>query len=253
MFMENTIEGRNPVLEALRSGRTIGKIILLKNIDRHGVIAEILHLAESRGIQVEYLDRAGIDRLAETAANQGVIALAAPKGYVELEELLRIPAARSENAIFVILDGLEDPHNLGAILRTADASGVHGVIIREKREVGLTAAVEKAAAGALEYIPVAKVTNLSRTIEFLKRNNIWIIGIDQGGDTNYTRIDYKPATAIVIGGEGKGLSDLVKKSCDFLGFIPMRGKISSLNASVAAGVVLFEVLRQRVGHRERKG
>ena len=162
-----------------------------------------------------------------------------------LDELLLIPAARDEAPFFIILDGLEDPHNLGAILRTADASGVHGVIIREKREVGLTAAVEKASAGALEYVPVARVTNISQTIEQLKKNNIWVIGIDQDGDTNYTSIDYKPATAIVIGGEGKGLSDLVKKNCDFLGFIPMRGKLSSLNASVAAGVVMFEVVRQR--------
>jgi 23S rRNA (guanosine2251-2'-O)-methyltransferase len=243
--MVNTIEGRNPVLEALRSGRPIEKIMLVKNIERHSVIAEILHLAEINGIPVEYVDRPAIDRLAVTPAHQGVMALAAPKDYVDLEELLKIPAAKGEAPLFVILDGLEDPHNLGAILRTADASGVHGVIIREKRAVGLTAAVEKAAAGALEYMPVARVTNISQTIEYLKKNNIWVIGIDQAGDTNYTRIDYKPATAIVVGGEGKGLSDLVKKNCDFMGFIPMRGKISSLNASVAAGVVMFEVVRQR--------
>jgi 23S rRNA (guanosine2251-2'-O)-methyltransferase len=245
--MENTIEGRNPVLEALRSGRPIEKIMMLKNIDRHSGIAEILYLAQSRGIPVENVDRPAIDSLAVTSANQGVIAIAAPKDYVGLEELLEIPAAKGEVPLFIILDGLEDPHNLGAILRTADASGAHGVIIREKRAVGLTAAVDKAAAGALEYVAVARVTNITQTIEYMKKKNIWVIGIDQDGDTNYTRIDYKPATAIVIGGEGKGMSDLVKKNCDFLGFIPMKGKISSLNASVAAGVVLFEVVRQRGG------
>jgi 23S rRNA (guanosine2251-2'-O)-methyltransferase len=248
--MENTIEGRNPVLEALRSGRPIGKIMLLKNIERHSVVAEIIHLAQSRGIPVESVERPAIDRLSSTPVNQGVIALSAPKDYIDLETLLGIPEARGETPLFIILDGLEDPHNLGAILRTADASGVHGLLIREKREVGLTAVVEKAAAGALEYVPVARVTNLSQTIEQLKKRGIWVIGIDQDGDTNYTRIDYKPATAIVIGGEGKGLSDLVKKKCDFMGFIPMRGKISSLNASVAAGVVMFEVVRQRVSSVE---
>jgi 23S rRNA (guanosine2251-2'-O)-methyltransferase len=250
--MENTIEGRNPVVEALRAGRPISKIMLLKNSDRHSVIAEILHLAQTRGIPVDYVERPVIERLAATPANQGVVALAAPKDYMDLDELLQIPAARGEAPLFVILDGLEDPHNLGAILRSADASGVHGVIIREKREVGLTAFVEKSAAGALEYVPVARVTNISQTIDKLKKQDIWVIGIDQAGDTNYTRIDYKPATAIVIGGEGKGLSDLVKKNCDFLGFIPMRGKISSLNASVAAGVIMFEVVRQRGGKGEGK-
>jgi 23S rRNA (guanosine2251-2'-O)-methyltransferase len=243
--MENTIEGRNPVLEALRSGRPIEKIVMLKSIERHSVIAEILHLAQSRGIPVENVEKPVIGRLAVTQSNQGVIALASPKDYVTLEELLLIPAAKNEAAFFIILDGLEDPHNLGAILRTADASGVHGLIIREKREVGLTAAVEKASAGALEYVPVARVTNLSQTIEQLKKQNIWVVGVDQAGDTNYTSIDYKPPTAIVIGGEGKGLSELVKKNCDFLGFIPMQGKVSSLNASVAAAVVMFEAVRQR--------
>jgi 23S rRNA (guanosine2251-2'-O)-methyltransferase len=241
----NTIEGRNPVLEALRSGRPIEKIVMLKSIERHSVIAEILHLAQSRGIPVENVERPIMSRIAVTTVNQGVIAVASPKDYVTIEDLMQIPTARYETAFFIILDGLEDPHNLGAILRTADASGVHGLIIREKREVGLTAVVEKASAGALEYVPVARVTNLSQTIEQLKTQNIWVVGIDQAGDANYTSIDYRPPTAIVIGGEGKGLSDLVKKKCDFLGYIPMQGKLSSLNASVAAAVVMFEVVRQR--------
>jgi 23S rRNA (guanosine2251-2'-O)-methyltransferase len=243
--MENTIEGRNPVLEALRSGRPIEKIVMLKGIERHGVIAEILHLAQSRGIPTENLERPAMNRMSVISVNQGVIAVTSPKEYVALEDLMQIPAAKNEAAFFIILDGLEDPHNLGAILRTADATGVHGLIIREKREVGLTAAVEKASAGALEYMPVARVTNLTQTIEKLKKRNIWVVGIDQAGDSSYTSIDYKPPTAFVIGGEGKGLSDLIKKNCDFLGFIPMRGQLSSLNASVAAAVIMFEVVRQR--------
>jgi 23S rRNA (guanosine2251-2'-O)-methyltransferase len=244
--MSSIIEGRNPVLEALRSDRPVSKILLARNIERHSVIAEIIHLSKARGIPVEYVERQAIDRQSQTGANQGVLALAAAKEYTDLDELLAIPAAKKEIPFFVVLDGIEDPHNLGAILRTADAAGVHGVIIRERRAVGLTPVVEKASAGALEYVPVAQVTNISQTIETLKKNNIWVVGIDQSGDTGYTKVDYRPATAIVIGGEGQGLADLLKKRCDFLVRIPMKGKISSLNASVAAGVVMYEVVRQRI-------
>jgi len=243
--MSDIIEGRNPVVEALRSGRPISKILLAKNIQRHSIIAEIIHLAQINAIPVEYVERTFIERQSETGSNQGIIALTAAREYAELDELLAIPESRKETPFFIILDGVEDPHNLGAILRTAEASGVHGVIIREKRAVGLTPAVEKASAGAVEYVSVARVTNVSQTIETLKRENIWVVGIDQAGTTNYTQIDYKPATAIVVGGEGKGLSDLVKTHCDFLASIPMKGKISSLNASVAAAVVMYEVVRQR--------
>lgn len=243
--MSSILEGRNPVLEALRSGRPIGKIFLARNVERHSVIAEIIHLAQTRGIPVEYVERPAIDRQSETGANQGIIAYTISKEYVDLDELLSISAARNESPLYIILDGVEDPHNLGAILRTAEASGIHGVIVREKRAVGLTPTVEKASAGATEYIPISRVTNISQTIEYLKQKNIWVVGIDQTGQTNYTRIDYKTPTAIVVGGEGKGLSDLVKKRCDFLASIPMKGKITSLNASVAAGVVMYEALKQR--------
>ena len=243
--MDNTIEGRNPVLEALKSGRLINKILLSKNIERHGVIAEILHLAQQNGVALEYVERQAIGRLAQSSANQGVIAFTAAKEYTNLDELLAIPSQKGQAAFFIVLDGLEDPHNLGAIIRTADASGAHGVIIRERRAVGLTSVVEKASAGALEYMPVARVTNISQSIETLKQNNVWVIGIDQAGKTNYTEIDYKPATAIVIGAEGQGLSDLVRKNCDFLASIPMRGRIASLNASVAAAIVMYEILKQR--------
>jgi 23S rRNA (guanosine2251-2'-O)-methyltransferase len=243
--MDNLIEGRNPVLEALRSDRPITKILLAKNIERHSSIGEIIHLAGIRRIPIEYVDRQAIDRLSETRANQGVLALTAAKEYTGLDEMLEIPVKKNEPALFIILDGVEDPQNLGTIVRTAEATGAHGVIVRERRAVGLTAAVEKASAGALEYVPVARVTNISQTIETLKKNNIWIIGIDQSGKDNYTRIDYKLPTAIVIGGEGKGISELVIKHCDFLASIPMVGKITSLNASAAAAVVLYEVLNQR--------
>jgi 23S rRNA (guanosine2251-2'-O)-methyltransferase len=243
--MAETIEGRNPVLEALKAGRPVGKILLAKNIERHGAVAEIIHLAQSKGIPIDYIERTAIDRLGQTAANQGIIAFTTAKEYADLDELLEISQSKKSAALFVVLDGIEDPHNLGAILRTADASGADGVIIREKRAVGLTSIVEKASAGAIEYVPVARVANISQTLETLKKNNVWIVGIDQSAKTNYTEIDYRPGTAIVIGGEGRGVSDLVKKNCDFLASIPMKGKISSLNASVAAAVVLYEVVRQR--------
>ena len=248
--MEGNIEGRNPVLEALRSGRPVSKILLAKNAVRHGAIAEIIHLAQSAGVPVEYVERQAIDRRSRTGASQGVIAVAAVREYTDLDELLTIPAARGEPAFFLVLDGVEDPHNLGAILRTADAAGVHGVITRERRAVGLTPAVEKASAGALEYIPVTRVANIAQTIDALKKGNIWVVGIDRSGKTPYTEIDYKPPTAVVIGGEGKGLSELVRRRCDFLANIPMKGRITSLNASVAAGIVMYEVMGQRLDKRE---
>lgn len=244
--MADTIEGRNPVLEALKAGRPVGKILLAKNIERHGAVADIIHLAQAGGIPVDYVERQAIDRLSQTPANQGIIAYTAAKEYAGLDELLAASRAKNRPALYIVLDGIEDPHNLGAIIRTADASGADGVIIRERRAVGLTSIVEKASAGAVEYVPVARVVNISQTLETLKRNNVWVVGIDQSASANYTKIDFNPPTAIIIGGEGKGLSDLVKKHCDFLASIPMKGKISSLNASVAAAVVLYEVVRQRI-------
>jgi 23S rRNA (guanosine2251-2'-O)-methyltransferase len=243
--MTEIIEGRNPVLEALRSGRTINRILLAKGSERHGVIADILFLARDAGVRVDYVERQVIDRQSLTGANQGIIAFVAAREYTDLDDLLLIPGQKGEPAFFVILDGIEDPHNLGAVIRTADATGSHGIIIREKRAVGLTSVVEKSSAGALEYVPVAKVANISQTIETLKKNGVWIVGIDQSGSTMYTQVDFKPPTGIVIGSEGRGISDLVKKHCDFLARIPMKGKVNSLNASVAAAVVLYEVLRQR--------
>ena len=241
------IEGRNPVLEALRAGRPISKILLEKSVKSQGPIIQILEIARTRNIQVEFVDKQLIDKQYAGGVNQGVIAFASAKEYVDLDDLLYISKKKGEPALYLILDGIEDPHNLGAIIRTADATGIHGIIIRERRAVGITPAVAKASAGAVEYVPVARVTNISQTIISLQKNNVWVIGIDMKGNTDYTKVDYKTPTAIVIGGEGRGLSELVSKRCDTLASIPMKGQISSLNASVAAAVVMYEALKQRRG------
>ena len=243
--MSDTIEGRNPVLEALRAGRSISRILIARNIEKAGIINEILNLAKEKNIPAEYLEKDELSRMSRTGSHQGIVALVPPRRYFDLDEILSIPLKKQESPFYIVLDGIEDPHNLGAIIRTAEATGVHGVIIRERRAVGLTAGVEKASAGALEYVAVAKVNNIARAVETLKKHNIWIIGVDQGGDIDYTGIDLKPPSAIVIGGEGGGISALVKRHCDFLVKIPMTGKITSLNASVAAALVMYEVFRQR--------
>lgn len=243
--MADIIEGRNPVIEALKSGRPINKILLARNIGRHSAVAQILQLSQARGIPVEYVARHVIDELSTTSAHQGVVAYAAVKEYVPLEDLLIISRERKEPPLYCILDGIEDPQNLGSIIRTAEASGTDGVIIRSRRAVGLTAAVAKASAGAVEYVPVARVSNISQTIVTIKKSNIWVVGIDTSGAIDYTHVDFRLPTAIVIGSEGKGLSDLVQKRCDYLVSIPMRGKITSLNASIAAALVMYEALKQR--------
>ncbi len=239
------IEGRNPVIEALKAGRPINKILLDRNIKSHSTVAEILHLSKARGIPVEYVEKHIMDSQSSTGANQGIIAYTAAKEYVNLEDLLTISKERNEPPLYCILDGIEDPQNLGAILRTSEATGVHGVIVRARRVVGLTPAVAKASAGAVEYLPVARVVNISQTIETLKKNNVWVIGVDMTGDSDYSQIDFKLPTAIVVGSEGKGLSALVRRRCDSVVFIPMKGKITSLNASVAAALVMYEAFRQR--------
>jgi len=243
--MADIIEGRNPVIETLKSGRPINRIVLARDIGRHGAIAEILHLSQARGIPVQYVTRRVIDESSTTSAHQGVIAYVAVKEYVALENLLIISKERKEPPLYCILDGIEDPQNLGAILRTAEASGIHGVIIRSRRAVGLTAAVAKASAGAVEYVPVARVSNISQAVETLKRSGVWVVGIDPTGKIDYSQVDFRLATAIVIGGEGRGLSELVKKRCDSVASIPMRGKITSLNASIAAALVMYEAFKQR--------
>ena len=246
--MQNQIEGKNPVLEALKAGRPINKILIAKDIERHSAIAEILHLSKEKRIPIEWLPADVIKSKSLLKAHQGIIAYASAKEYVDLNHLFEITKSKNEPAFYVILDGIEDPHNLGAIIRTAESAGVHGIIIPERRAVGLTEIVAKVSAGAIEYMPVARVINLNNTIKTLKENNVWVIGIDNSGKRSFTDIDFKQATALVIGSEGQGVSRLVKENCDEIISIPMKGKISSLNASVAAAVVMYEIVRQRAGY-----
>jgi len=243
--MTSIVEGKNPVIELLKSGHPINKILLADSIKPGDAVAEILRLAKAKDIPVERVPRHIIDKQSTTDVNQGVMAYTAAKEYVSLDDLLAISAAKNEPPLYVILDGIEDPQNLGSILRTAYASGIHGVVIRERRAAGLTATVAKASAGAMWYMPVASVSSIAGAIETLKRNNAWVIGIDRSGEGEYTQMDFKSPVAVVIGSEGKGLSELVKKRCDLLAHIPMRGKITSLNASVAAALVMYEAFKQR--------
>jgi 23S rRNA (guanosine2251-2'-O)-methyltransferase len=243
--MVSIIEGKNPVIELLKSGHPINKILLADNIKPGDAVTEILRLAQAKGIPVERVPRHIIDKQSTTGANQGVIAYAAVKESVSLDDLLTVSAEKNEPPLYVILDGIEDPQNLGSILRTAYASGIHGMIIRERRAAGLTATVAKASAGAMWYMPVASVSSIAGAIEILKKNNLWVIGIDRSGKVDYSQMDFKSPVAIVIGSEGKGLSELVRKRCDFLAHIPMQGDITSLNASVAAALVMYEAFKQR--------
>ncbi|HEY3197264.1 MAG TPA: 23S rRNA (guanosine(2251)-2'-O)-methyltransferase RlmB [Nitrospirales bacterium] len=244
MSPNERLYGIHPLLEALRSAdRHIDGIYLLHG--RQGRdIDEILALAKTKGIAVDFRSREALDRLTGSAHHQGAVGMVTSKSYASLEDLLAGVAGK-EHPLLLILDGIEDPHNLGAILRTAEAAGVDGVIIPERRAVGLTATVAKASAGAIEYLPVARVVNLSHTIERLKNEKFWIYALDVKGEKNFLSVDYRGAVALVIGGEGRGIRPLVAQHCDGRINIPMKGKVSSLNASVAAGVLLYEVLRQR--------
>ena len=243
--MSDTIEGRNPVLEAIKAGRPINRVMISRTAQRHSTIADIIQRARGEGIPVEFVDEQVIRTHSVTPAHQGVIAYTAAKDYVALEDLIEKTLAKREPALYCVIDGIEDPQNLGAILRTADASGFHGIIIRTRRAVGLTPVVAKVSAGAIEYVPVARVANITQALEALKKAGVWVVGIDMGGKQDYTKVDYRGHIALVVGGEGKGVSDLVKKRCDILARIPMSGKIGSLNASVAAALVMYEAYRQR--------
>ncbi|AEV70414.1 23S rRNA (guanosine(2251)-2'-O)-methyltransferase RlmB [Acetivibrio clariflavus] len=238
------LEGRNSVLEAIRADRTINKILISKG-DKEGSIKQIIALAREKGIVVQETDRISLDKISATHAHQGVIAFVAAKEYVEVEDILEIAKSKGEDPFVILLDGITDPQNLGSILRTADAVGAHGVVIPKRRAIGLTAAVSKASAGAIEYVPVARVTNLSQTIEYLKEQNLWIVGTDLSGEKSFFEADLKGPVALVIGSEGEGMSRLVSEKCDFIVNIPMKGKISSLNAAVAGAIVMYEVLKQR--------
>jgi 23S rRNA (guanosine2251-2'-O)-methyltransferase len=243
--MTSIIEGKNPVIELLKSGHPVTKVLLADNLKPDEAVSQILNLTKTRNIPVARAPRQEIDRQSTTGTHQGVIAYAAAKKYYSLNELLAISTKENEPPLYIILDGIEDPQNLGSILRTAYASGIHGVVIRERRAAGLTASVAKASAGAMWYMPVASVSSIAYAVETLKKNNVWVIGIDRSGQAEYTKMDFRSPTAIVIGSEGQGLSELVKKRCDFLANIPMRGEITSLNASVAAALVMYEAFRQR--------
>ncbi len=237
------IYGINSVSEALKArGRAFAWVGVAK--ERHDIrLQRLVDDCRRQGIAVRFVGRAELDRMAGHNAHQGVVAVTSAKQYNDLDDL--ITAKRGEHSLIVVLDGVEDPHNLGAILRTADAAGADGVVIPERRAAGVTGTVTKASAGASEHLPIAKVTNIARTLEDLKAKNLWTVGLDERGSQAYDSVDYNMDCAVVLGAEGKGLHDLVAKKCDFLVSIPMLGKVPSLNVSVAAGVVLYEVVRQR--------
>ena len=243
-YEELTIEGRNAVLEAFRSGRTIDKLFVLDGC-KDGPVQSIMREAKKHDTIVNFVTKERLDQLSETKKHQGVIAMAAAYGYSTVDEILARAEEKGEPPFLVLLDNIEDPHNLGAIIRTANLAGAHGVIIPKRRAVGLTATVAKASAGAINYTPVAKVTNLTQTIKELKEKGIWFVCADMGGTTMYD-LDLKGPIGLVIGNEGEGVGKLVKENCDFIASIPMRGDIDSLNASVACGVLSFEIVRQRM-------
>ena len=207
----------------------------------------VLTLSKARGVPVEFVERRVIEQLGSTGSSQGIMAVAEARALMDLGELMAASRAKPGPPLYLMLDGIEDPHNLGAIMRTAEATGVHGVVIRERRAAGITPAVVKASAGAVEYINIARVANISQAVVTLKKNGVWVIGIDMDGQADYRSLDLTMPVAIVIGGEGQGLSELVRKRCDWVASIPMKGKIMSLNASVAAAVIMYEAVRQRDG------
>ncbi len=243
-YEELTIEGRNAVLEAFRSGKTIDRLFVLKGC-QDGPVRTIIREAKKHDTILSYVERERLDQLSETKKHQGVIAYAAAYEYAQVEDMLKAAEEKDEAPFLILLDNIEDPHNLGAIIRTANVAGAHGVIIPKRRAVGLTATVAKASAGALNYTPVAKVTNLTQTIKELKERGIWFVCADMDGAPMY-ELDLKGPIGLVIGGEGEGVGKLVKENCDFNAAIPMAGNIDSLNASVAAGVLAYEIVRQRM-------
>src|ERR1700674_2908262 len=241
------LTGIHAVREALEAGHAFDRIVIARG-RQDTRVEEIVQLARDRNIPLRFEDRAQLDRLANSKDHQGVVALAAARSAATLEDILAVAnagAGRGQKGLIVLLDGVEDPHNLGAVIRTALASGAHGVVIPERRSAGLTDTVARASAGALAHLAVAKVTNIAQTMEELKEAGYWLIGLDEHADKSYTEADYTSPVGIVLGGEGKGLHDLTRKRCDFVVSLPTTGPVKSLNVSVAAGIVLFEALRQR--------
>ena len=245
---EDVLIGRNAVTEALRAGRGINKILLADG-DREGQVSEITALAKERGIILQFVERSKIESIAGGLRHQGVLAYVAPVAYAELDDILAKAEAAGEPPFLLLLDELEDPHNLGALLRTADATGVHGVLIPKRRSVPLTATVAKTSAGAVEYVPVARIGNISQTLKALKEKGFWVAGADMDGSQNYYEADLTGPLVLVVGSEGKGMGRLTKEQCDFIVKMPMVGKINSLNASVAGSILMYESMRQRLAKK----
>lgn len=243
-YREFTIEGRNAVIEAFRSGRTIDKLYIQEGC-QDGPVMTVKREAKKQDCLIKYVAKERLDQMSDTGKHQGVIAVAAAYEYAEVEDILKAAEEKGEPPFVFLLDNIEDPHNLGAIIRTANLAGAHGVIIPKNRAVGLTATVARTSAGALNYTPVAKVTNLAKTIEELKKTGMWFVCADMGGTIMY-QLDLKGPIGLVIGSEGEGVGRLVKEKCDMTAAIPMKGDIDSLNASVAAGVLAYEIVRQRL-------
>lgn len=241
---QDQIEGRNSVIELLESGRDVNKILIAKG-EKHGSIHKIIAMAKERKILINEIERNKLNQMAQTPNHQGVIAIVPPFNYCEVEDILEVAKQKNEKPFLLLLDGIEDPHNLGSIIRTAETAGVHGIIIPKRRAASVNSTVNKVSAGAVSYMKIARVNNLNETIRYLKEQDIWICGTDADTKIEYTKQDYKMPIAIVIGSEGFGMSRLVKENCDFLVKIPMKGKITSLNASVSAGIIMYEAVKQR--------
>jgi len=241
---DDQVEGRNSVLELLESGKDINKIFVAKG-EKHGSINKIIAIAKEKGIIIVEKDKRKMDEMAQNQNYQGVIAIVPPFEYCEIEDILEQAKQKNEDPFVLILDGIEDPHNLGSIIRTAETAGVHGIIIPKRRAAAVNATVLKTSAGAVEHMKIARVNNINETINYLKEAGIWMCGTDMETNTYYDNQDYSMPVAIVIGSEGAGISRLTKENCDFLVKIPMKGRINSLNASVSAGIVMYEVVRNR--------
>lgn len=241
---QDQVEGRNAVLELLESDRDINKIFISDG-EKHGSINKIIALAKQKKVIINEISRAKLNQMSQTENNQGVIAIVPPFEYCDIDDILEFAKSKDENPFILILDEIEDPHNLGSIIRTAETAGVHGIIIPKRRAAGVNSTVAKVSAGAVEHMNIARVNNINDAINYLKQNDIWICGTDIDAKNYYYNEDYTGGIGIVIGNEGSGMGRLVKKNCDFLVKIPMKGKVTSLNASVSAGIIIYEVLKQR--------
>ena len=242
---EDIVEGRNPVLELLESERDINKIFIQLG-EKNGSITKLIAKAKQKRIVMVEVQKSKLDEMSETKNHQGVIALVPPFKYCDVYDILEYAKEKGKKPFIIILDGIEDPHNLGSIIRTAETAGVDGIIIPKRRSVAVNATVAKTSAGAVEHVKIARVSNINDTIKYLKENGVWIYGTDGEARTVYYNQDFRDSTALIIGSEGYGMSDLVKKNCDGLVKIPMKGKINSLNASVSAGIVMYEIVKQRI-------